>query len=266
MLATHDIPRVIPCLLIENQRLVKTIRFRKPIYVGDPVNAARIFNDKEVDEVIILDIGAAKARTSPDFEYIRMMASECFMPMTYGGGVQCLKDAEKLFALGVEKVSINTAANCDPQLIREMSNRFGSQSVVASIDVKKNFFGGYSIRVFGGSRRVTAPILDHVQAIVSAGAGELLINSIDRDGTMSGYDEGLIEWIAGSVDVPVIACGGAGSLADFRFAVEGSVSAVAAGAFFVFSGPHRAVLITYPERAKLEEVFNGFDPERNEPA
>lgn len=267
MLESVDIPRVIPCLLIDNHRLVKTLKFRQPKYVGDPVNAVRIFNDKEVDEILILDIAAARTRRPPNFDYVHELASECFMPMAYGGGISSVDDANRLFALGVEKVSLNTAAADDLQLINQLAAKFGSQSIVASIDVKKRILGGRIILTAGGQVRCKLTLSDHVRRLVEAGAGEILINSIDRDGTMKGYDLELINSVAAAVNVPVIASGGAGSVTHFRDAVHNAgASAVAAGAFFVFSGPHRAVLITYPERKRLVETFNGVNIDDRQPA
>jgi len=265
MLTNSDIPRVIPCLLIDDHRLVKTVRFRRPTYVGDPVNAIRIFNDKEVDEILVLDINAARTRKRPDFDYVHELASECFMPMAYGGGVSSVEDADRLFSLGVEKVALNTLAAEDPELVRQFVDKFGSQSVVASIDVKRRLLSGYSVRSRGGQSRVRTSLADHVRRLGRAGVGEVLINSIDRDGTMMGYDLPLIRTVTERVDVPVVACGGASTLEDFCAALnQGGASAVAAGSFFVFTGPHRAVLITYPERDKLLEVFNRADDDHRE--
>ena len=253
----RDLPRVIPCLLIDNRRLVKSVKFGKTKYVGDPVNAVRIFNDKEVDEIVILDIAAARTRARPDFDFIHQLASECFMPMAYGGAVSSVEDAQRLFAIGVEKVCINTAAMRDPRLLAAAADRFGGQSIVASIDVKRNLFSGYSIRCSGGRSKVQSKLSSIVACVERLGVGEIFINSIDRDGMMSGYDIDLLRAVTARATVPVIACGGAGKLSDLRDAIAlGGASAVAAGSLFVFSGPHRAVLITYPERAKLLEVFD----------
>ena len=237
MSTPRDIPRVIPCLLIDNHRLVKTVRFRNPRYVGDPVNAVRIFNDKEVDEIAILDIFAARNRSRPDFEYIDQLASECFMPMAYGGGISSVEDAERLFAIGVEKVCFNTAAMRNPGLLAAAATRFGSQSVVASIDVHRSLFRGYSIRSAGGMIRERLKLSDLLVRIEEMGAGEILLNSIDCDGMMRGYDNDLIHAVASRVSIPVIACGGAGCVDHFADAVShGGAAAVAAGSMFVFTG------------------------------
>lgn len=249
--------RVIPCLLLNGHRLVKTRRFRDPVYVGDPVNAVRIFNDKEVDELLLFDIGPARASRGPQFDLIEDIAKECFMPLAYGGGVADCETIGRLFALGVEKVALNTAAVERPELVREAASAFGSQSIVVSVDARRKLFGGYEVCARAGSRRSGLDPVSFARRMEEYGAGELLVHSIDRDGTMSGYDIGLVKSVTDSVSVPVIACGGAGGLADFRAAVkDGGASAVAAGSFFVFQGPHRAVLITYPEYRELERLFS----------
>lgn len=248
--------RVIPLLLLRNRGLVKTECFANPRYVGDPVNAIRIFNEKEVDELIVLDIEASRAGREPAYDQVEAFASECFMPLCYGGGISSVEHAHRLFALGVEKVSLQTSALRRPQLIEEIAHRYGSQSVVVSIDVKKTMFGGQ--RLFAAALK-DAP-RDWQAALtraVDAGAGEILINAVDRDGTLKGVDRGLISAAAARCQVPLIACGGVGSLADIRAAVDAGANAVAAGAFFVFHGPHRAVLITYPRYGDLVALLDG---------
>jgi cyclase len=248
--------RVIPCLLLRNRGLVKTIKFRKPKYVGDPINAIRIFNDKAVDELVFLDTTVTVEHRSPNFELISEIAEECFMPICYGGGVSKLDQVERLFRLGVEKVAINTAAIEDRELVRSAASTFGSQSIVVSLDVKRNRFGNYRVFTHGGSLNTRLDPLAVAIEMEQLGAGEILLNSIDRDGTMAGYDLNLTRSVAERVGVPVIACGGAGKLDDFLLAVnEGKASAVAAGSFFVFQGPHQAVLITYPTSAQLKELW-----------
>lgn len=245
--------RVIPCLLLKNQGLIKTVKFKQPKYVGDPINAVRIFNDKEVDELIFLDITATIENRKPPFDLISQIASECFMPFCYGGGISSVEDIEELFRLGVEKVSINTQAVVNPSLIRKAADLFGSQSIVVSIDVKKNLFGKYRVFTQGGRKSTNLHPVDFAVQMEDAGAGEIFLNSIDRDGTMQGYDLELIRTVSESVRIPVIACGGAGKLDDFAEAIKkGGASAVSAGSFFVFQGSHRAVLITYPPMKELE--------------
>lgn len=248
--------RVIPCLLLQNQGLVKTVKFKNPTYVGDPINAVKIFNDKEVDELIFLDIAASRTGQSLNFDVIRSIASQCFMPFCYGGGVRDIETARQIFSLGAEKVAVNSHALQRPQFIREAADLFGSQSIVAAIDVKKTLFGSY--RVYD-SRRGAATDLDpvrHAVAMEQQGAGEILLTSVDRDGTQQGYDLELIRRVTAAVGIPVIACGGAGTLQHFAEAVkEGKVSAVAAGSMFVFYGKHRAVLINYPDVAEMERLL-----------
>ena len=249
--------RVIPCLLLRGRGLVKTVRFRKPVYVGDPVNAIRIFNEKEVDELLLLDIYATRERRGPPLELLEEIASECFMPLAYGGGIRSLADIKAVLALGVEKVAINTQAVENPVLIREAADVFGSQSIVASIDVKRTWLGDYHVVTHGAEKYTSHHPAQFAREMERSGAGEILLNSVDRDGTMQGYDLDLIREVSSTVSVPVIACGGAGKLSDFADAViRGGASAVAAGSMLVFYGRHRAVLISYPSTRELEETFN----------
>lgn len=247
--------RVIPCLLLRDGGLVKTVGFGSPRYVGDPINAVRIFNDKEVDELVFLDIGATPSGSGPNFELLADIATEAFMPFAYGGGVASLEQAKRLFALGVEKVVINTAAARTPGLITAVADVAGSSSVVASIDVRRNWLGQYSVCVSGGREGCRMDPVAQAQEMARRGAGEILLNSIDRDGRQSGYDLELIGRVSGAVSIPVVAVGGAGNLTHFREAVDHGASAVGAGSLFVFHGKHRAVLITYPERKELEDLF-----------
>jgi len=244
------IPRVIPCLLLRGTGLVKTVKFADPKYVGDIVNAVRIFNDKEVDELIILDIEAHR-RGAIQWDLVANTASEAFMPVCYGGGIRTVEDIKRLLKVGIEKVSINTAAHEDARLIERAAKELGSQSVVGAIDVKKNFLGRYVVVSHGGDRKRAPDVATWAKSLERAGAGEILINSVDRDGTQTGYDLDLVRQVTSAVRVPVIACGGAGKLEHFAQAIENGASAVAAGSMFVFHGPHRAVLITYPERKDL---------------
>lgn len=244
------IPRVIPCLLLRGTGLVKTVRFAEPKYVGDIVNAVKIFNDKEVDEIVILDI-EAHARRRIQWDLITSTASEAFMPMCYGGGVTRVDDIRRLLKAGIEKVSINTAAHEDPRLIEQAARAFGSQSIVAGIDVKTGFLGRRAVVSHGGKKKQAADPVAWAKAVERAGAGEILLTSVDRDGTQAGYDLELVRQVTAAVRIPVIACGGAGKLQHFAEAIQSGASAVAAGSLFVFHGPHRAVLITYPERAEL---------------
>lgn len=238
--------RIIPVLLCDKMdSLVKTIKFKDPVYVGDPNNAVKIFNDKEVDELIFLDISATREKRGPNLSYIEEIASECFMPLCYGGGIRTLEDISNVIKTGVEKIAINTASYTEPDLIRKAADKFGSSTIVASIDVKKDLFGSYHVHIEGGKKSIKINPVTYAQKMAQEGAGEILINAIDRDGTMAGFDLKLIESVCHAVDVPVIACGGAGKAADFKQAFEKGASAAAAGAMFVFTGKHRAVLINY---------------------
>lgn len=247
--------RVIPCLLMSGGGLVKTLKFSKPKYVGDPINAVRIFNEKEADELIVLDIDASKEGRGPDFDTVEQLAGECFMPLCYGGGIRSADDARALFKLGVEKVALQSAALRDPQIIREIADFAGEQAVVVSIDVKRNWLG--KPKLFSGIGIATdADWRDALRKAVAFGAGEILLNAVDRDGTLAGIDRALVEEASAVADVPLIAAGGVGSLADIRAATDAGASAVAAGAYFVFQGPHRAVLITYPRYEELSNIWS----------
>jgi cyclase len=249
--------RVIPTLLLRGAGLVKTTGFRNPVYVGDPINAIRIFNEKEVDELVLLDITASRANKGPAFGTIENIASECFMPVAYGGGISSVDEIRKILSAGIEKVVINTAALSNPQLVREAVREFGSQAIVVSMDVKRRWFGRYEVYRDGGSRPAGHEPVAYARQLQDLGAGEILLAAIDRDGTMKGYDVELIAKVTSAVSIPVIASGGAGSIADLGLASkQGGAAAVAAGAMFVFQGPHRAVLITYPSQAELSEVLN----------
>jgi cyclase len=245
--------RVIPCLLLSQSRggLVKTHRFSKPKYVGDPINAIRIFNEKEVDELMVLDIDASHEGRGPDFDMVEQLASECFMPLCYGGGIRTLEDAQRLFRLGVEKVSMQTVLATNPGLIRAIADHAGEQAVVVSIDIKRNWLGKPRLYSAAGVKLLHRDWRDALRDALARGAGEILLNAVDRDGTLSGPDLGLIHEAAEIADVPLIAIGGISSLADMKAATEAGASAVAAGAYFVFQGPHRAVLITYPRYNEL---------------
>ncbi|MCK9275948.1 MAG: AglZ/HisF2 family acetamidino modification protein [Syntrophales bacterium] len=247
--------RVIPCLLLRQGGLVKTRKFSEPQYIGDPVNAIRIFNDKEVDELMVLDITASKEGNAPDFGLIEEFAGECFMPLTYGGGICEVAQARQLFASGVEKICLQTAILDDLSLVSRLSDQFGSQSILISVDLKKNRFGKHQLYSASRGKTLFKDWRSFIQQAVLAGAGEIVLNAVDRDGMMEGMDLELIEKAAASVSVPIIAMGGAGSMSDIKAAVDAGASAVAAGAFFVFHGPHRAVLITYPRYEQIKEVL-----------
>ena len=242
-----------PCLLVKDDRLVKTVKFRNPAYVGDPVNAIKIYNEKEVDELILLDISATREGREPNFELVETVANECFMPLCYGGGVREVEHARRLFGIGVEKVAINSHAAENESLVSDCAALFGNQSIVLSIDVKKTWRGKRIVHTQGGRKKTSYDPVDYARRMEQAGAGEILLTSIDRDGTWSGYDVELIRAVTDAVNVPVIACGGAGSLEDFGEAVSaGGASAVAAGSMVVYSGHGLGVLIKFPSRKELE--------------
>jgi cyclase len=251
-------PRAIPCLLLSGAGLVKTVRFRRPTYLGDPINIARIFNDKEVDELILLDIQATPAGHEPRLEMVASLAAECFMPLCYGGGVRTLEQMRALYAVGVEKVAINTRAVEEPAFVGAAAEAFGSQGVVVAIDVGRGWLGRRRVRVRGGRKGTSLDPAEHARRMQEMGAGEILLTSVDRDGTMAGYDLDLVREVVGAVSIPVVACGGAGSVADLGAVVrQGGAAAAAAGSLFVFSGPNRAVLVSYPSPRQLQDVFGG---------
>jgi cyclase len=249
--------RVIPCLLLRCNGLVKTKKYKDAVYVGDPVNAVRIFSEKEADEIVILDIDASRLGHEPNYELIAEMAGEAFMPVGYGGGVRSLEQIRRLIRSGVEKVVINSLATESSDLIREAVNVFGSQAIVGGVDVRRKLSGAYSVVAKSATAATGLNLQEHIQSLVQAGVGELFINDVDRDGTMAGYDLNLVRAVA-KAPVPVVVCGGAGTLQHLRQAVhEGGATAVAAGSMFVFHGKHRAVLINYPKASELEMIFRG---------
>lgn len=244
--------RVIPCLLIQGNGLVKTKRFKDPVYVGDPVNAMRIFSDKEADEIVVLDIEASKSGAEPNYQLISEMAGEAFMPMAYGGGVTSVEQIRRLIRCGIEKVVINSAAVRSKDWIHEAVGIFGSQAIVGAVDVKKSIFGGYRVVTRSATEDTKLDLEQHIASLVAAGVGEILLNSVDRDGTMSGYDLPLIQRASKGIGVPIVACGGAGTAEHLAEGVRNGASAVAAGSMFVFHGKHRAVLISYPDSEELK--------------
>lgn len=254
--------RVIPCLLLHGRGLYKTIRFKRPQYLGDPINIVRLFNDKEADELIFLDITATVEGRGPPLDLLSTVTSECFMPLCYGGGVRTLEHMHSLYKLGVEKVSLNSIAVERPSFVTQAAKEFGSQSVVVSIDVRKRLLGGYRVCTEGGRKRSQLEPVRFAIEAENRGAGEILLNSIDRDGTMGGYDIDLLGQVSSAVNIPVIACGGAGSVQHLRDAVRlGGASAAAAGSMFVFQGRHRAVLISYPTMSDFQRTLGEEDLE-----
>lgn len=245
--------RVIPLLLLHKGGLIKSVKFRNYTYVGDPINAVKIFNEKEIDEIVVLDIDATAGNRGPDFQKVKEIAGEAFIPLAYGGGITSVDQVKELFYLGVEKVILNHSAVHNPSLITQIASLVGSQSVVASIDVKKNMLGKYKVYTKNGQDNTGLDPVAFAVQMQNAGAGEILLNSIDRDGTYNGYDLELVKKTAGQLNIPLIACGGAASIDDFAPAVQQGASAVAAGSMFVFQRAHRAVLISYPSQQQLKE-------------
>jgi cyclase len=247
---------VIPILLLKGDLLYKSVQFKDHKYVGDPRIAVKIFNDKGCDELVLLDITATNEQRQPNFQLIEEIAGEAFMPVAYGGGVRTQDDFKKIIHLGVEKVILCSHAVGNASFIKEAARIHGSQSVVVCIDVKRNWMGKPQVMTHAGTKGASVGVAAFAKEMADAGAGEIIINSIDRDGTFKGYDLPLIKSVASSVNVPVIASGGAGNLDHVVEAIrEGGASAAAAGSIFVFQGPHRAVLITFPEEKRLREAF-----------
>jgi imidazole glycerol-phosphate synthase subunit HisF len=244
--------RVIPTLLIQNAGLVKGKRFRNHIYVGDPINAVKIFNDKEVDELAILDISATKQKKPPNIIQINEIASEAFMPVSYGGGINRIEQVDQILFHGIEKVILNTSALDNPSLVTEIARKYGNQSVIVSIDVKKDWLGRDFVYSHNGKKNTKKSPSQFAKECENRGAGEIMLTSIDREGTYSGYDLELIKSIAETISIPIIANGGAGSFKDFKEAISNGASAVAAGNLFVFQGPHNAVLISYIDGNQIE--------------
>lgn len=250
-------PRIIPCLLIQDKGLVKTVRFKNPKYVGDPINAVRIFNEKEVDELVVLDIDATSLYREPDYKTIEHLAAECRMPLCYGGGVKTVQQAQRIFGLGVEKVAISSAAIEDPTLITRIAERVGNQSVVVIVDVKKKLLGGYEIYVNNGKKATGKNAVEFVEKLKDLGAGEVVINSIDHDGVMKGYDLLLSEKIRQVTNLPLTILGGAGSLQDIEQLINKfGIIGAAAGSLFVFKGVYKAVLINYPTQIEKDSFLN----------
>lgn len=248
--------RIIPCLLLRDESLVKTVRFDRYGYIGDPLNTCRIFNELEVDELCFLDIMAGREKKKPNLRVLREISNECFMPLSYGGGIRDLGTAEEIFKIGFEKIVLNTAALENPQVINEVAKIFGSQSVIVAIDVRRNLWGRYQVQSLSGAVNQNKNPLDWAKEIEGRGAGEILLTSIDREGTWSGFDLDLIRMIADGVGIPVIAHGGAGQVEDIGAAVhQGHASAVALGSMVVYQKKGMGVLVNFPNRVDLQRVL-----------
>ena len=247
--------RVIPCLLLRDKGLVKTIKFKDSRYIGDPINAVRIFSEKEVHELIFLDINASIKHRKIDIEMVQNIADECYMPFAVGGGITCIEDVDNILRNGAEKVVLNTSAVKNPLLIKEIAEKYGSQSIVVSIDAKKKLLSGYEVMIKGGKEKTSLKPEDHAKNVAKLGAGEIMINSIDNDGQMQGYDLNLIKQVSEAVNIPVIASGGAGIIQHLKEGVKNGASALAAGSMFVYHGARRAVLINFPSKEEIENAF-----------
>ena len=250
--------RVIPCLLLHKGGLYKTVKFKKPTYIGDPINAIKIFNEKEVDELMFIDIDATVRNEEPNYKVIEDIASECFMPFCYGGGIKTIDQMQKIYSLGVEKISLSSSAVLNIELVREESEVFGNQSVIVTVDVKKDFLGKYKVFINNGKKNTKLDVLEFIKRIEDFGVGEIVINSVDYDGMMNGYDYKLLKEIKQNTNVPVIALGGAGDLSHIKKVfVDSKVDAAAAGSLFVYQGPLKGVLISYPPYEKIQELLKG---------
>ncbi len=250
-------PRIIPCLLLQNNGLVKTVNFKNPKYVGDPINAVRIFNEKEVDELVIFDIDATVLKNEPNYGLIERIANQSRMPLCYGGGIKTVKQAKRIFGLGVEKIALSSSVVDNPNLITQIGDLVGAQSVIVVLDVKKNIFGKYNIYTNNGNTNTGIDPLKFVKEAENLGAGEIVLNSIDNDGLMKGYDTNILDLVRKKIDLPITILGGAGSLEDIKNIIKKhKVIGLAAGSLFVFKGKFRAVLINYPSKVEKDILLN----------
>ena len=249
-------PRIIPSLLIQDNGLVKTVNFKNGKYVGDPINAVRIFNEKEVDELAIFDIDATAKGLEPNYSLIERIANQSRMPLCYGGGVKTVEQAQKIFGLGIEKIALSSAVLHNPELITQIANRVGAQSVIVVLDVKKKLFGGYEVYTHNGKKSTGINPFDFAEKAQRLGAGEIIINSIDQDGVMKGFDMNLIDKVRDKISLPLTVLGGAGELQHIQQVIhKHGVIGVAAGSLFVFKGVYKAVLINYPEKGEKEKLY-----------
>lgn len=249
-------PRIIPCLLVKDKGLVKTVNFKNPKYVGDPINAVRIFNEKEVDELMVIDIDATSDNREPDYKMIENLAAECRMPLCYGGGVKTVEQAQRIFSLGVEKIAISSAAIENISLISDIAKIVGTQSVIVVIDVKKKLLGGYEVCTHNGKKKTGKDPIEFAKQVQKLGAGEIVVNSIDNDGVMKGFDFTIIDKIRQAITIPMTVLGGAGSLEDISKVIEKyKIIGVSAGSLFVFKGVYKAVLINYPSKTDKAAII-----------
>lgn len=249
-------PRIIPSLLIQDNGLVKTVNFKNPKYVGDPINAVKIFNEKAVDELAIFDIDATVRGQEPNYSLIERIANQSRMPLCYGGGVKTVEQAQRIFSLGIEKIALSSAVIHNPGLIPQITDRVGAQSVVIVLDVKRKLFGGYEVYTHNGKKSTGINPFKFIEEVQKLGAGEIVINSIDQDGIMKGYDMSLIDKARNCTSLPMTVLGGAGTLGDIQAVIERhKIIGVAAGSLFVFKGVYKAVLINYPTKEEKEKLY-----------
>ncbi len=247
--------RIIPCLQLIDESLVKTVKFKNHGYIGDPINTVRIFNELEVDELCFLDIRATLQKRTPNMSILRKIANECFMPLSYGGGIQTAAQASDILNTGFEKVVLNSVIQSNPQVVTEISVHNGSQSVIGSIDVKKNFFGKFQVYTHDGTQKIKTDPIEYAKYLESLGVGEILLTSIDREGTWQGFDTDITKAVSDKVSIPVIANGGAGSVADIKTVVQqGGASAVALGSMVVYQQKGMGVLVNFPDKKELEDI------------
>ena len=250
-------PRIIPCLLVHESGLVKSVQFKNYKYIGDPINAVRIFNEKQSDELMLIDIDATVNKNEPNYKLIQNIASECRMPLCYGGGIKNVEQAQNIFSLGVEKIALSSILIEKPKLITDIASKVGSQSVVAVLDIKKKMFGGYELHTHNGRKSTGKNPIEFVKKIEELGAGEIVINSIDQDGMMNGYDLKLVELVRNSTSLPLTVLGGAGSMTDIANLIQNyGIIGAAAGSLFVFKGVYKAVLINYPSTNEKDNIIN----------
>ena len=251
--------RIIPTLLSHDGDLVKSKKFKNNTYIGDPVNAVKIFNEKEVDELIFLDIQSTRINQEPNFELIEEIASECFMPLSYGGGINTMGHIDKILSLGVEKIVLNNLINKDVKVIKDAAKKFGSQFLVDSVVIKKDFFGNYGVYNYLNKSYLSKDIQGYVKFISSLGFGEIYLNNVDRDGMMNGIDLNIVSTVVENTDLPLIVCGGLKDIDDIKSLKDLGCSGVSAGSYFIFQGIHRAVLISYPNKDLIEQFLEKND-------
>ena len=249
-------PRVIPVLLVENGDLVKTIKFNNRIYIGDPINTVRLFNDMEVDELVVIDISASKRGEGPNFSLIEDIRNEAFMPLAYGGGITKASQMRDLIYMGIEKVCLNNVLIQDAKVVQDGSNIIGSQSIIGSIDIRRTLFGNYHLYSYLHNKNLSIKLEEHLKLLEDLGVGEILVNVIDRDGTWKGYDLDLVAQLTKFIKVPLVVLGGAGCLNDLKQAIDSGADAAAVGSMFSFQGQGQGVLTNYPSSIELDALFN----------